>query len=243
MRRVIFLIAMSATFGCGGDSSTAADAATPDAAAPDGSTLDGSTPDGSTPDGSVVWPDGCGAPTPEWTPLTVGEPGTCEDFVACGGDIVGAWDLSGGCFEVAIMDALADCPGAAVTRREGRGRGCVEFGADGQAHRVAESEVEIDLFVPALCAGFVSCATIESQIRLTGVAADCPVDSDGGCRCAARLDTRIDQRDGYTTEADEIVGTVSGKRWQYCVAGDVLSYIDTSPSGMLEPGTVELTRR
>jgi len=130
-----------------------------------------------------------------------------------------------------------------VTREVGRGRGCVDFGAGGIAHRVAESQVDIDLFVPALCASLVSCATIESRIRARGLDASCPADATGNCNCTAHYNTSIDDTDGYTTASNEIIGTVSGKHWEYCVAGTQLNYRDTSPSGAREPGIIELTKR
>ncbi|NOY93064.1 MAG: hypothetical protein GXP55_17915 [Deltaproteobacteria bacterium] len=233
-------------------SDAAADADVSDAATTDGSTADAASPDAATSDASVMdassdaavsWPEGCGSPAPAWADLTVGEPGTCPAFSACGGDIVGAWDVSGGCFEFAVESTLSSCPGASVTRRTGRGRGCVAFGADGVARRVAESEVEIDVFVPAVCASFVSCSTIESQIRARGLDANCPADAAGNCECVVRSATRIDDTDTYSTTATEIVGGTSGKRWEYCVTGSQLNYRDTSPSGSREPGVVELTRR
>ncbi len=243
-------VPLDGTVGDGSTADAASDAAGPDAAldaAVDAAFDAAVTDDGGGIDagfdGAVEWPEGCGTPEPEWVDLTVGEPGTCDDFTACGGDIVGSWDVRGGCLEVAIMDALSDCPGADVTRREGRGRGCVTFGEDGFATRVADAIVEVDLFVPSSCAAFVSCASIESQIAATGVDVSCPVDDVGNCLCTTRVVSRIDNRDAYRTEGDEIVSTTGGKRWEYCVDGEDLTYVDTSPTGPREPGIVDLRRR
>lgn len=223
--------------------SSVADSSAGDSSVADTGTDSGSPGDGGLTDAALPWPTGCGSPAPAWADLTVVEPGECPAFTACGGDIVGAWDLSGGCFEIAVNDAISSCPGAMVTRRAGRGRGCVDFGADGIAHRVAESEVNIDVFVPAICASFVSCSMIESQLRTRGLDASCPADASGNCDCTTSLVTRIDDTDGYTTSGNEIIGTASGKHWGYCVAGTQMNYQDTSTSGTLEPGTIELTKR
>ena len=191
--------------------------------------------------GPLVFPEGC-PEDPPFVDLQVVEPGECDAFSACGGDIVGAWNLSGGCFELELMSAIMMCPGAEITRRDGQGRGCVLFGEDGIAHRVAESVVEIDALIPALCTFVVSCDEIESQIRSAGADGTCMTNDAGDCECMASQTFRIDDMEAYTTEGDEIVGTTSGKRWEYCVEGGNLTYQDTSPSGSREPGIIELTR-
>lgn len=192
--------------------------------------------------GPPDWPDGGGVSDPEWVDLTVGEPGDCEALVPCGGDVRGVWDVTGGCFELEIESAIADCPGAAVTRREGRGRGRVVFG-DAFAHRVADAVVEVGVMLPAICAAFVSCDTIESLIAPRVTEASCETDAAGNCVCLARSVTHIDDMDLYSVEDTHIVSTTSGKRWEFCIDGDGLRYHDVSPSGTLEPGIVELGRR
>lgn len=215
------------------------DADTADDAGP---MLDAATADASAGDAAPSWPD-AGLPPPPWVELTVGPAGGCVPFVACGGDVVGTWDTHGGCFEIDLEPTLEACPGAAVTRRSGRGRGRVVFGADGFGHRVAEAVVEVEVFFPALCAAVFSCEMLEAAMARAVTEASCAPDGDGNCDCLARELVRIDQRDAYRTESNEIVSISSGKRWEYCVEGDRLDYRDTSPSGPREPGSVELIRR
>jgi len=197
---------------------------------------------GTAGDSSVTYPDG-GSGAPPWATLTLGPLGTCTDVVPCGGDIVGTWETSGGCFEDDLDSNLSRCPGAMVTRRAGRARGRVVFGADGFAVRAAESEVEYELFYPALCAGFYSCAMLEAAIAPFVDTVACPVEASGDCTCTARIRTTIMESDAYRTEANQIVSVSSGKRWDYCVTGERLDYQDTDRSSAGEPGTVELTRR
>lgn len=255
MRQVrgLWLVALMVAVGCGDDdgpgdagrdASSASDAgdagAGRDAAAVDGGSSDAGSPDTGAPDADVPWPDAGGLPAPDWAPLTVGPAGSCPEFVPCGGDVVGVWDVSGGCFEVDIESAISRCPGAMVTRREGRGRGRVVFGADGIAHRVAVSEVEADVFFPALCAAVFSCEMLEAAMASLVTEASCGTTPTGDCECTAVQRTTIDDTDAYRVEGDEIVGTT--KRWEFCIAGDTLTYRDSSPSGTREPGVVELSR-
>jgi hypothetical protein len=51
------------------------------------------------------------------------------------------------------------------------------------------------------------------------------------------------EADAYTTASNQIIATVSGKRWDYCVAGTQMRYRDVSPTGNKEPGIIELGLR
>lgn len=196
-------------------------------------------------DGGDPFDDDGGLGTPSWVELDVITDGTaCPPLVACGGDVEGTWDVTGGCFELPIEEGLSRCPGAAVTRREGRARGRVTF--DGAfAHRVAQSEVVVELFVPSLCAGVVGgCDAIENLVRMATADSECITQASGDCRCAARQVYAIDDADGYTLASNQIVSATLGRRWDYCIDGTSLRYEDVTPgSRMREPGIIELGRR
>ncbi len=221
------------------DDTTTPDVATMDSAAESGR----GDADSGGGDSQSVWPDAGGITPPDWVPLTVGAAGSCRAFTACGGNVIGAWDVHGGCFEIDIESAVASCPGARVTMRTGRGRGRVVFGADGFAHRVADSEVDVSMVVPEICARFFSCAMLQGVLSRTFTQGACTTAANGDCNCTARQVTHIDHSDAYRVEANEIVSVSSGKRWEFCIQSNLLSYRDTSPTGPREPGTVELQRR
>ncbi|MBN8610481.1 MAG: hypothetical protein J0L92_07855 [Deltaproteobacteria bacterium] len=196
-------------------------------------------------DGGDPFDDDGGLGAPAWVELDVITDGSaCPPLDACGGDVEGTWDVTGGCFELPIEDDLSRCPGAAVTRREGRARGRVTF--DGAfARRVAQSEVVVELFVPSLCADFVGgCDAIEDLVRMATVDSECVTEASGNCRCAARQVYAIDDADGYTLESNQIVSATLGRRWDYCIDGTSLRYEDVTPgSTMREPGIIELGSR
>lgn len=221
------------------DAPSALDAAADAPSGPDSGTI---LP---TYDGGDPFDDDGGLGDPAWVELDVITDGTtCPPLEACGGDVVGTWDVTGGCFELPIEEELSRCPGAAVTRREGRGRGRVTF--DGAfAHRVAQSEVVVELFVPSLCADFVGgCAAIEDLVRMATADSECITEASGNCRCAARQVYAIDDADGYTLESNQIVSATLGRRWDYCIDGTSLRYEDVTPgSTMREPGIIELGSR
>ena len=223
------------------DASTALDSGMADAAATDGGAARDGGPILPPVDGGDPFGDAGPLGTPAWVDLEVLTRGECTPVAACGGAVLGTWDVTGGCVAVPIEDAISECPGAAVTRRSGRGRGRVHF--DGAiARRVAQSEVVIEVRVPSLCASFVGgCPGIESLMRMQAPDSACATGAGGDCNCAVRQLTAIDDTDAYTTTATQIVGSV--KRWDYCISGDSLSYEDASPSGPREPGVIVLGRR
>jgi hypothetical protein len=259
--RAMLLFSLLTAYGCGSstsptDSGVGADSASPqpDASAPDGSAIDDamaatdvvSLPDAAPiADGSNPFADAGALGEPAWVPITVLTTGTCPAVAACGGDVVGTWDVSGACIEVPIESALAACPGAMVTRREGRARGRVVFGSAPMiARRVAQSEATVELFVPDICATPVGgCATLQALVQRGAPGATCTPTPTGACNCRATASYTIDDGDGYSIMGNEIVSATLNKRWEYCIAESTLRYRDTSTSGTREPGTISLRRR
>jgi len=177
---------------------------------------------------------------PVWVELDVRTDGTtCPALDACGGDEVGTWDVTGGCFEVPGADMLAACPGATF-EAVGRARGRVTF-SGAFAVRVAQSEVTANIFVPTVCASFLGgCSGIEERIQGQLPDSACIAVSDG-CECEGRIVYEIDDMDAYTTMDGQIISAMGGRRWDYCIADGTLRYQDvTDGGGEREPGIIEL---
>lgn len=229
---------------------TTADVTTADTSTTDVTATDVTTTDAAT-DGSILPPPDANGPfadasaPPPWVPLDVRSDTACPALMACGGDVVGAWNVSGGCIDLPVPSELMRCPGARVSSTSGRARGTVVFGPV-IAQRAAEWMVEAEVFIPALCATVVGgCNAVQSAIR--GAIADsaCVTTAAGDCRCALRQQGSISDGDGYVTRANQIVSASLRKTWDYCIDGTRLRYRDVSgtSAGTREPGTIELTRR
>jgi hypothetical protein len=201
--------------------------------------------------GNILPPDDAGSPfgdsgalgDPQWVALTVLTDGSmCTPLTPCGGDITGTWDVSGGCVAYDLSQLTSRCPGSTASAT-GRSRGRVVF--DGtHAQRVSESQVDLQVGVPAFCANFVGgCMGIQTQLRMQAPDSACVTQTDGSCYCQAQYDYVINDADGYTTMNNEIIGASSGKMWAYCVNGSTLTYQDNSTSGMREPGIITLGMR
>lgn len=207
---------------------------------------------GPRPDGPLLPPVDAGDPfgdagtlgTPEWVPIDVLTTESCATLTPCGGDVVGTWDVTGGCVEIPIPDAFFACPGATAVG-SGMGRGRVTFTGT-VARRTAQSVASVAVFLPAVCAGLIGgCDGLETMLQGAVPDSACVTEA-AGCRCEARQHFGIDDGDLYSIEGNEIVSTTSGRRWAYCIAGDELRYEDTTPPGgptPNEPGIIELGRR
>jgi len=195
-------------------------------------------------DAGPVPVDGGGLGEPAWVPLEVrtGE-SSCPPLAPCGGNELGTWDVGGGCIDLVSPEQLMSCPGSRVSRTSGRARGRVTF-AGGIARRASQWEVEAELFIPALCASMVGgCSTLQILVSAYYPGSTCMAVGAGNCQCAVRMGGAINDGDLYTTSANQIVSTSSGKRWNYCVSGNQLRYTDVSRSGPREAGIIQLTRR
>lgn len=179
---------------------------------------------------------------PMWVDVEVRTSGECPTPTACGGSVVGTWDVAGVCVAVPVETALMQCPVARVTRRGGRARGTVTFG-EHTATRHAEWSAEVEMFIPVVCARFVGgCAGIQTSLRLLAPESLCMANTNGDCDCTARQSGVINDADGYSTSNGEIVSATLRHRWEYCITGDTLRYHDVSTQMAREPGVITLQR-
>lgn len=202
-------------------------------------------------DGAILPPRDAGDPfgdagelgTPAWVPVEVRTSGSCDDLEPCGGPVEGTWDVTGACVAIPIGSALGLCPGAEITYAGGMARGRVTF-AGGMTHRVSQSEVEADAFVPASCAMFIGgCSGVASAIAMVSADSTCLDDGEGNCNCAVRQSTDYNDSATYTTTPTQIMS--GEKTYDYCISGSSLTYEDVSPGSAMsrEPGIVTLGMR
>lgn len=267
MRFALSLLLPLSLLGCGGvavttdagaDSAVGMESSVSDGSlSPDANpVLEASAPEAATEasagsDGSLLPPVDAGNPfgdagplgPPAVVPVTVRTSGSCDALAPCGGDVVGTWDVTGVCVELPIADTVMRCPGGRITRADGTAQGRVTF--DGvRARRAAQSNVQVDLFLPALCAAAAGgCDVLAGYLRSVNPDSACVATATGDCNCSSRLVTTIDDGDGYTAMNNTITSTTLRKQWAYCIAGTSLRYQDVSPSGPREPGIVTLGRR
>jgi len=169
---------------------------------------------------------------------------SCSGFSACGGALAGtAWDYSDLCVAESEIfgDELDICAGAAVEWVEGTISGMVSFTA-ARVRRSGSGEVETMVTLPATCTAAIGgCGVVEMLLAgEAGLDASCQDGGAGGCACAIVTTVTIDQEDSYFIDGN-VLYTGDGRAFEYCVAGDALSYVELGDDPEL--GIAELSRR
>jgi hypothetical protein len=143
---------------------------------------------------------------------------------------------------VVTPEDLAMCPGGEIRSAMARTRGRVTF--DGAiATRSAETEVDAEIFVPRICTIFAGgCDAIEANLRMSTPDTDCSLDAASNCVCMLHQVSSFMERVRYSTTATQIV-FATGRRWNYCIRGDEMTYRDVSTRVTPEGGVIELGRR
>jgi hypothetical protein len=158
---------------------------------------------------------------------SAGSAADCSDFVACGGDIVGTWNITGECFTV--VDDPSDPGCGHQVPIAGTGEGSIRFQSDGTYSLSTLFTVSTTLDVPSSCVHGQTCAayaySLTNRLGPTGGAMCTP--SSGGCSCQAKETARDGAGAHYTLSGTSI--TLDGVPLSYCELGNALQiYIPMS---------------
>jgi hypothetical protein len=165
--------------------------------------------------------------------------GNCPAFTACGGQVDGTWDYTGGCLPDPFLDAQAACSSIMVQNQTASIQGRVSF-AGGKVTRNGVFSYTSSATVPKVCADtFGGCSSISAVIKTQAGFDKSYCTGTGDCACTFSITRTDTSTDTYTTASNQIT-TGSGDAYDYCVAGLKLDYSHVSgPS--TEKGVFELT--
>ena len=172
----------------------------------------------------------------------------CEPFEACGGDVVGRWDVAAVCFEnpetflpASMEPACADV----VREAHARAAGGYEFDDDGMQVIDLRLELDLDTLWTDACVAALSgddtltaaelCPDLEAQYagQADIAAASCELEGDD-CACLITTVEMSEMSDGeYVVEGDSLGPS------PFCVDGDTLRI---SMTAMGLTGTIVLQR-
>lgn len=167
-------------------------------------------------------------------------PPTAGPFTACGGSVVGAWDVQQVHFDPAVWDLeLEGCPGATGDISGLSGGGSVTFGADQRYSSSLLLSGNAVYLVPAACelpSG--ACKELAAGLMAArGVtAASCAATATSDCRCSTTMASEDTEIGTYRTEGNTLFSTPDGEgeeSVQYCVSGTwlrVAEEVDDDPS-------------
>jgi len=172
--------------------------------------------------------------------------GSCSAFKACGGDVVGTWNVKDVCFEDALklFDAQLDepeCDGI-VRSVDPQASGTYAFSKDGIASSDLTLQLDIDMLWTGACLSAIAggasvdlnaaCSAIERsnsmQAEFEGGA--CNVKGNA-CACLiTSMPKTVTSSGGYKVEGKNLVDVMASDSAPFCVAGDTLTLSVTSSS-------------
>jgi len=208
---VIFLVACSsqATGMNGGDSGTG------DSSSGDGGASDSSSGDSPSNGGPISFPDKCPANN------------------ACGGNVVGTWDYTGGCIDSLFAQIKQACPTAQINAM-GTVKGTLTFTATTVA-RNARADASATIVFPPVCTMGLTCTALAATL---GPGSSCT----GTTSCTCNVTSSVVAVDGdtYTVNGGKI--TAGGSDYEFCVTGSTLHYSEAGSSPKMA-GIFDLAKR
>ena len=230
---------MTVWVGCSSDDTPASTAST-DAGTP--STVDS----GSNGTGSVDSGNGTTGGLDGGVSITYG---TCQTFAKCGGDVVGNWKVTGGCFDKSTFDdARKLCPGLQESDVVIQAAGTLSFTAT-DTTRNTTVKLTGKIFVPTAdptcsSANGQNCAFLPIGLTQLGSGAlkfDTATCTDTtspskGCNCDVTKTTTDDATQPYTksSDGDTLDLTSPTQTYDYCISGGTNTYLETTNNSTLK---------
>jgi hypothetical protein len=173
-----------------------------------------------------------GGPPGEGSAPTISS--SCPAFAACGGELTGTWAYTDACpvaAENLVGSLMIACPTAAVQFEPGAGA-ALSFNS-GQVARSGTPVGDSVLTLPPNCT-LLTCADLAAA---AGGGARCGI-TNGECIC--RFASSVDwSQQSYTVSGSQLT-QADGRTFDYCVAGNTLTYRETGDAK--EPGVFTLQR-
>jgi hypothetical protein len=151
----------------------------------------------------------------------------CTEFVACGGDVTGRWEVTHVCVTDQPQSLIPECAESTTELSGLRMSGQASYTANGFEKDISAS-FDAEITVPLACLGGLDCSDFGRQASSSSVTFSCRQRSGAcGCRIQAR-DVSEFERGTYTT-AGSVITTRSKdgpSSDEYCVTGDVMRMRD-----------------
>ncbi len=164
--------------------------------------------------------------------------GSCQAAAACGGNVQGTWDYSGGCIDDPFAAVKQQCPSATSSNVQGSVAGTVNFVGD-SLFRKAKATFSGTITLPAACTMGAPCATIQSAMSSAFDSVTCT--GTTSCDCVVKSHTDVDDGSTFTVSGNTLT-TSGGNRYDFCVKGGQMTERQTDSSAT-EPGNFSLTKR
>jgi hypothetical protein len=164
-------------------------------------------------------------------------PSECALTDRCGGNIVGAWQISTFCFGNVPNPYAAVCPAATYTMAM-TGSETFDLRADGTMSVIPNLAISDHSSVPSTCQIGTDCVALQAQINQQLLGTTCTA-SAAGCECGRTVPITSTLSGTYTTSGSTFTthpSTGTGLAYSYCVKDNTL-VLETTQAGM----TVSMT--
>ena len=157
---------------------------------------------------------------------------SCSSVTACGGDIVGTWQIDHVCLPPPAVSAPSSCPTATISVSGLDGSGTFVFGADGSLQNTLSVTFTETVTFPPSCISEAQCASAMTQLGMTtGVtSATCSYAAGSGCSCVAKLKVDDSSSGSYKVSGSNVTFSSPGSAdspGSYCVVGTKLNVQST----------------
>jgi hypothetical protein len=169
--------------------------------------------------------------------------GSCENFVACGGDVTGTWNLVGACVDTGVDNTGGECPEQTIDAQIDI-TGDIIIAADGTFTSELTTSGTVSFSLPASCleafAGSpdFTCDSLGDEGDAETQPTVCTGDpADTGCTCSQEQAIETDQGTGtWETDGNTFSTTdddsTEPEVWEYCVKGNTVTlHQDTDDNG------------
>ena len=155
--------------------------------------------------------------------------GSCAPIVACGGNLVGTWQIAKLCSFALLPTSNVGCPGASAEINSLSASGTFTFNADNTTQNNALVAFNESVHYPSSCYSAAQCNDLQALLASDpGVsAANCTYDATIGCDCTLTAESRSTSTTGTYQTAGSTLTIQSGTQTTpendtYCVQGSTL---------------------
>ena len=172
-----------------------------------------------------------------------GSGGSCGKVAACGGDIVGTWNITDSCASITSAPTIMGCPNATAQNAMVTASGTSTFNSDGTYTSDLTESASETVVIPMSClmAGgmTVTCDQLSAALNVAvmgdaGTTASCTT-SGSSCNCAIGGSGRSTHRMGTYSVSGNTITTMSGgttSSADFCVQGSELHVLSSATSNM-----------
>ena len=163
---------------------------------------------------------------------------TCEPVAACGGDILGTWQLRAVCSDdlVALARSAVFAPECVETivGVEADAAGTTTYGADGTMTWSRTIMLDVQMALTSACLTALNGQVVDAASACSMLASDagavpslmlssCSAAGET-CDCTAKVEVTMSNTSAYAISGTQIMA--DSEAYDYCVAGDVLTVIE-----------------